>query len=69
MWIELNWVVRLHSRKCSLVGSRYIRPKFLARKEKTQRSQRCQVYVTAVAGSCRSQTNKIAHVLGERNAV
>lgn len=43
----MNWVVRLHSRKCSLVGSRYIRPKFLAGKEKAQRRQRCQVHVTA----------------------
>lgn len=69
MWSELNWVVKLHSRKCSLGGSKYIRPEFLAGKAKTQRSCKCQVYDTAVAGDCISQANKIARVLRETNAV
>lgn len=48
---------------------RYIRPEFLAGKAKTQRSWKCQVYGTVVAGNGIRQANKTAHVLRERHAV
>lgn len=60
----MNWVVKLHSRKCSLVGSRYVRAEFSlgCLGENTEEDP-------AVAGTCISQTNKTAHVFWERNAV
>lgn len=66
----MNWVVKLHSRKCSLVGSRYVRPDFsLGWLGENTEEERCQVYNPTVAGACISQTNNTAHVFRERNAV